>query len=165
VLHERQTVAFFRHILEYFCDESRLDVSAPHGKGPFDSWSELFTAYKAKYPELATEVEQLQRRVTPAGWDKKLRVFAADAKGIAGRDASGNVITPGMTAQQIFDVQAGPGVSAKGNVFQAIYDLGTSLARPNSVSFGAGNTVNVHRLSRNTLLRVYVLSAPRRSSR
>lgn len=60
------------------------------------------------------------------------------------RDASGNQISPAMTAQQIFDVQNPDGTSATGNVFQAIYDLGTALAQPNSVSFGAGNTVDLN---------------------
>jgi flagellar hook-associated protein 3 FlgL len=60
------------------------------------------------------------------------------------RDASGNQITPAQTAQKIFDVQSALGTSATGNVFQAIYDLGTALAQPDSVSFGAGNTVNLN---------------------
>src|ERR671930_1540653 len=34
----------------------------------------------------------MQRRDLPAGWDRDLPVFPADAKGIAGRDASGKVI-------------------------------------------------------------------------
>ena len=34
----------------------------------------------------------MQRRELPAGWDSKLPVFAADAKGVAGRDASGQVL-------------------------------------------------------------------------
>ncbi len=43
------------------------------------------------------------------------------------RDASGNSIVPNLTAQQIFDVQNAGGTSATGNVFQAVYDLGTAL--------------------------------------
>jgi transketolase len=34
----------------------------------------------------------MQRRELPAGWDNNLPVFPADAKGIAGRDASGQVL-------------------------------------------------------------------------
>ena len=34
----------------------------------------------------------MQRRELPAGWDRNLPVFPADAKGIAGRDASGQVL-------------------------------------------------------------------------
>jgi len=55
-------------------------------------WIALFAAYKAKYPDLATEIEQMQHRDLPAGWDRDLPVFPADAKGIAGRDASGKVL-------------------------------------------------------------------------
>ncbi|HET6619066.1 MAG TPA: transketolase C-terminal domain-containing protein, partial [Dongiaceae bacterium] len=35
---------------------------------------------------------QMQRRELPAGWDRKLPSFPADPKGIAGRDASGQVL-------------------------------------------------------------------------
>jgi transketolase len=55
-------------------------------------WGELFTAYRAKHPALATEVEQMQRRELPAGWDVNLPVFPADPNGMAGRDASGKVL-------------------------------------------------------------------------
>src|SRR5262250_1449557 len=63
------------------------------------AWTTLFTAYKAKYPELATEIELMQRRELPAGWDKNLPVFPADPKGMAGRDASGQVLN--VLAQNI----------------------------------------------------------------
>ncbi|HEY3395788.1 MAG TPA: transketolase [Lacipirellulaceae bacterium] len=56
------------------------------------AWNELFETYRAKYPELADEIDHMQRRELPAGWDKNLPVFPADAKGIAGRDASGQVL-------------------------------------------------------------------------
>lgn len=42
----------------------------------------------------------------------------------------GSSIVPGLTAQQIFDAQAG-GSPAAGNVFQAVYQLGTALASNN----------------------------------
>jgi transketolase len=60
---------------------------------------ELFRAYRAKYPELATEIELMQRRELPAGWDRNLPTFPADAKGIAGREASGKVLN--VLAQNI----------------------------------------------------------------
>ncbi len=62
-------------------------------------WIKLFDAYKVKYPELGTEIEQMQRRDLPASWDRNLPVFPADAKGIAGRDASGKVLN--VLAQNI----------------------------------------------------------------
>jgi transketolase len=55
-------------------------------------WTELFAAYAARYPMLATEVGQMQRRELPVDWDAGLPVFAADEKGIAGRDASGKIL-------------------------------------------------------------------------
>jgi transketolase len=55
-------------------------------------WTELFAAYRAKYPDCATEIDLMQRRELPPGWDRDLPVFPADSKGIAGRDASGKAL-------------------------------------------------------------------------
>ena len=55
-------------------------------------WNELFTAYRDKHPALATEIDQMQRRELPAGWDRNLPVFPADPKGVAGREASGKAL-------------------------------------------------------------------------
>jgi transketolase len=55
-------------------------------------WEELFARYRTRYPELAVEIELMQRRGLPDGWDRNLPVFPADPKGIAGRDASGQVL-------------------------------------------------------------------------
>jgi transketolase len=62
-------------------------------------WEAMFADYRAKYPELATEIDQMQRRELPAGWDRNLPSFPADPKGIAGRDASGAVLN--VLAQNI----------------------------------------------------------------
>jgi transketolase len=62
-------------------------------------WTALLTAYAAKYPDLAAEIDQMQRRELPAEWDRDLPVFPADAKGVAGRDASGKVLN--VLAQSI----------------------------------------------------------------
>jgi len=63
------------------------------------AWTTLFASYRAKYPDLATEIEQMQRRDLPDGWDRNLPVFPADPKGVAGRDASGKVLN--VLAQNI----------------------------------------------------------------
>ncbi len=55
-------------------------------------WTELLAAYRVAHPELAKEIDQMQRRELPAGWDEDLPVFPADPKGIAGRDASSKVL-------------------------------------------------------------------------
>ena len=62
-------------------------------------WTELFAAYRAKHPELGTEIEQMQKRELPAGWDRNLPVFPSDPKGIAGRDASSKALN--ILAQNI----------------------------------------------------------------
>ena len=62
-------------------------------------WTTLLESYRMKYPDFATEIDQMQRRDLPAAWDRDLPVFTADAKGIAGRDASGNVLN--VLAQNI----------------------------------------------------------------
>jgi transketolase len=55
-------------------------------------WSKLFDDYGKKYPELAAELNQMQRRELPKGWDKDIPSFPADAKGMATRDSSGKVL-------------------------------------------------------------------------
>ena len=62
-------------------------------------WTVLFASYRSAYPELAREIDQMQRRDLPAEWDRNLPVFPADAKGVAGRDASGKVLN--VLAQNI----------------------------------------------------------------
>ena len=69
------------------------------GAAARQQWTELFASYRAKYPDLATEIDQMQRRDLPAGWDRNLPVFPADPKGIAGREASGKVLN--VLAQNI----------------------------------------------------------------
>jgi transketolase len=55
-------------------------------------WTKLFADCRAKHPDLATEIDLMQRRELPDGWDRNLPVFPADPKGIAGREASGKVL-------------------------------------------------------------------------
>jgi len=62
-------------------------------------WKELLAAYRVRYPDLAAEIDQMQRRELPAGWDRNLPVFPADPKGLAGREVSGKVLN--VLAQNI----------------------------------------------------------------
>jgi transketolase len=57
-----------------------------------EAWLSLFVAYQNRYPELADQIERMQRRELPDGWDSGLTPFVADAKGIATRESSGKVI-------------------------------------------------------------------------
>ena len=69
------------------------------GAAARQDWTKLFTGYRAAYPDLAKEIEQMQRRELPVGWDRNLPSFPTDPKGIAGRDASGKVLN--VLAQNI----------------------------------------------------------------
>ncbi len=62
------------------------------GRSLHEDWSTLFKSYRRKYPDLADQIERMQRRELPEGWDADLPVFAADAKGLASRDSSGKVL-------------------------------------------------------------------------
>jgi transketolase len=62
-------------------------------------WTELFSKYRTANPQLAAEIDMIQRRELPKGWDKGLPEFPADPKGIAGREASGKVLN--VLAQNI----------------------------------------------------------------
>jgi transketolase len=55
-------------------------------------WETLVDGYRTRFPELATEIAEMQRRDLPAGWESNLPSFPPDPKGIAGRDASGQVL-------------------------------------------------------------------------
>jgi transketolase len=69
------------------------------GRQARHKWTEQFEAYRAKYPDLATEIELMERRELPAGWDRNLPIFPPDPIGIAGREASGKVLN--VLAQNI----------------------------------------------------------------
>ena len=57
-----------------------------------EAWIARFNEYKQTYPELADQLYRMQHRQLPQGWDKDLPIFPADAKGIAGRQASSTVL-------------------------------------------------------------------------
>jgi transketolase len=56
-------------------------------------WAERFAAYKRQFPDLADQIERMQRRELPAGWDRDLPAFPADPKGLASRESSSKVLT------------------------------------------------------------------------
>ncbi|MER7282384.1 transketolase [Dactylosporangium sp. NPDC000244] len=57
-----------------------------------DAWRSSFSAYRGKHPQLADEIERMQRRDLPDGWQEALPTFPADAKGLATRESSGQVL-------------------------------------------------------------------------
>ncbi len=56
------------------------------------AWWENFNSYKGEHPDLADQVECMQRNELPDGWDSGLPTFEADVKGIASRASSGKVL-------------------------------------------------------------------------
>jgi transketolase len=62
------------------------------GRAAREAWEAMFERYRQAFPELADEIERIQRRDLPDGWEKALPTFPPDTKGIASRDSSGQVL-------------------------------------------------------------------------
>ena len=86
------------HVPDGVYEHFQAGVGA-HGASARKDWVKLFDAYRSKYPDLAVEIDLMQRRDLPTGWDRNLPVFPADPKGLAGREASGKVLN--VLAQNI----------------------------------------------------------------
>ena len=71
---------------QHFCQA--LD----RGRQAETAWDAQFVAYEQQYPELARELRQLINGELPPGWDADLPHFPTDARGLATRVASGNVL-------------------------------------------------------------------------
>jgi transketolase len=65
---------------------------AARGSAARAAWDKMFAAYGKEHAELADQLVRMQKRTLPDGWDRELPVFAADAKGLAGRQASAQVL-------------------------------------------------------------------------
>ncbi len=63
------------------------------------TWQQKRDRYRAQYPELAVELDQIDHHELPPAWEAALPTFPPDAKGIATRDASGKVLN--AVAQRI----------------------------------------------------------------
>ncbi len=62
------------------------------GRALREDWDELFAGYRSHYPDLADQLDRMQLRTLPDGWDADIPAFPADPKGIAGREANGTVL-------------------------------------------------------------------------
>jgi len=62
------------------------------GRVAREKWEEMFAAYRKAHPTLADDIDRMQRRDLPEGWEKALPTFRPDPKGIATRDSSGQVL-------------------------------------------------------------------------
>ncbi len=72
--------------------DSFADGIGARGKQARETWEAVFDDYRAKFPDLADELERIQRRELPDGWEKALPTFDPDAKGLASRESSGQVL-------------------------------------------------------------------------
>jgi transketolase len=57
-----------------------------------DAWVAMRDSYGTKYPQLADQLDCMEKRELPRGWDAELPDFPGDAKGMASRTASGEVL-------------------------------------------------------------------------
>ncbi len=85
----REDAKFF--IPEEAYEQFRRGVAA-RGLELRTAWSARLAEYRKAHPDLADAIERMQRRELPDGWDRGLPTFPPDAKGLAGRDASGKVV-------------------------------------------------------------------------
>jgi transketolase len=72
--------------------EQFADGVGARGREAHETWVARLHEYRASNPGLAEEIEQMQRRELPDGWDAEIPTFPADAKGVATRDSSGQVL-------------------------------------------------------------------------
>jgi transketolase len=62
------------------------------GRAAREAWEAMFERYRKEFPDLADEIERIQRRDLPDGWEKALPVFPPDPKGVGSRISSGQVL-------------------------------------------------------------------------
>src|SRR5215467_12760432 len=77
------------------------------------AWEKKFADYSKQFPTLAAELNDIQGRRLPDGWDKGLPTFLTDAKGVASRESSGKVLN--ALAQNIEWLIGGSADLAKSN--------------------------------------------------
>jgi transketolase len=62
------------------------------GKEKEEKWKARWQAYEKAFPDLAKELKLIMDQKLPSGWDKDIKPFPADPKGMATRVASGKVL-------------------------------------------------------------------------
>lgn len=78
----------------YIPDEAlaHFRQAVPHGEQSEAAWKAKVDAYAQAYPQEAEQFRQALSGELPAGWEEALPIFPADAKGMATRAASGQVL-------------------------------------------------------------------------
>jgi transketolase len=62
------------------------------GAEAFKAWSGRYAAYQKEHAEAAGQFDRIQQNKLPPGWDAEIPTFSADAKGLATRASSGQVL-------------------------------------------------------------------------
>ncbi len=73
--------------------EHFLDGIGKRSRDLRTAWEWSFQTYKREFPQLAEQIEKMQRRELPDGWDEGLPVFPADQKGMGTRESASKVLT------------------------------------------------------------------------
>jgi len=102
-------------VYQHFADHLGTRGANARGK-----WAKLFAGYTKQFPELADRLNKMQHRELPAGWDKNLPVYPADAKGMATRESSGKVLN--VLAQNIPWLVGGSADLAKSNKTNLLFE-------------------------------------------
>jgi transketolase len=68
------------------------EVMGARGAKLHQEWLDMFARYREQYPDLAHEIDLIERHELPEGWDADIPVFPANPKGIASRDSSQKVL-------------------------------------------------------------------------
>jgi transketolase len=84
------------------------------------AWRTRFAEYQKEFPQLADQIDRMLTGKLPDGWDKDLPSFAADAKGMATRDASGKTLN--VLAKNIPWLVGGSADLAKSNKTNLTFD-------------------------------------------
>ena len=108
--------------------------AGPRGESLEGEWKERLEEYRRRYSKLAGDLQQMISGKLPQGWDSQLPVFAADAKGMATRDASGKVM----------NAIAGPVQSLVGGSADLAPSTKTTLTAYGDVGMGSDGGRNLH---------------------
>ncbi len=68
------------------------DGVGKRGAEAYVAWFKVWSDYQAQFPEQARQLQMIQKRELPAGWDQNLPSFPADEKGMASRESSGKTV-------------------------------------------------------------------------
>jgi transketolase len=102
------------------------------------NWWAKFEEYRQHYPDLAENGYRMLRRQLPDGWDRGIPSFPTDAKGIASRDTSGQVLNMlGRNVPWLLGGSADLGPSCKTRLtFEGAGDFSAENAAGRNLHFG-----------------------------